>query len=110
LDEPSIGLHARDTERLLGILRSLQSKGNSIVVVEHDESMMRAADLVVDMGPGAGTLGGSVVAQGSLEEILDTPGSLTGKYLSPGYKMRAAELRSAKTIFRTSVQNSLSVD
>ena len=96
LDEPSIGLHARDTERLLGILRSLQSKGNSIVVVEHDESMMRAADLVVDMGPGAGTLGGSVVAQGSLEEILDTPGSLTGKYLSPGYKMRAGELRSVE--------------
>ena len=94
LDEPSIGLHARDTERLIEILRSLQSKGNSIVVVEHDESMMRAADLVVDMGPGAGTLGGSVVAQGSLEEILDAPGSLTGKYLSPGYRMRAEELRS----------------
>jgi excinuclease ABC subunit A len=93
LDEPSIGLHTRDTERLIAILKSLQSKGNSIVVVEHDESMMRAADLVVDMGPGAGTQGGMVVAQGNLEQILKTPDSLTGRYLRSDYRMHQTPRR-----------------
>jgi excinuclease ABC subunit A len=94
LDEPSIGLHSRDTERLIGILKSLRGQGNSIVVVEHDESMMRAADLVVDMGPAAGTQGGTVVAQGSLEEIIQSPGSLTGKYLAADYSMHQTLRRS----------------
>ena len=93
LDEPSIGLHARDTDRLIRILHSLRAKGNSIVVVEHDESMMKAADVVVDMGPGAGTLGGSVVAKGSLHQILQCPESLTGKYLQENYAMHQTQRR-----------------
>lgn len=94
LDEPSIGLHSRDTDRLIAILKSLREKGNSIVVVEHDESMMRAADLVVDMGPGAGTLGGQVVAKGSLTQILESSNSLTGKYLQSDYSMHQSTRRS----------------
>lgn len=94
LDEPSIGLHARDTQRLIAILESLKAKGNSVVVVEHDESMMRAASMVVDMGPGAGTQGGQVVAQGSLDQILACPESLTGKYLREDYTMHRTERRS----------------
>jgi excinuclease ABC subunit A len=94
LDEPSIGLHARDTQRLIAILESLKAKGNSIVVVEHDESMMRAASMVVDMGPGAGTQGGQVVAQGRLDQILACPDSLTGKYLREDYTMHRTTRRS----------------
>lgn len=94
LDEPSIGLHARDTQRLIAILESLKAKGNSVVVVEHDESMMRAASMVVDMGPGAGTQGGQVVAQGSLDQILASPESLTGKYLREDYTMHRTARRS----------------
>jgi len=94
LDEPSIGLHARDTQRLIAILESLKAKGNSIVVVEHDESMMRSANMVVDMGPGAGTQGGQVIAQGSLDEILASPVSLTGKYLRAEYTMQQRPPRS----------------
>ena len=93
LDEPSIGLHSRDTQRLISILRSLKAKGNSIVVVEHDESMMKAADVVVDMGPGAGTLGGKVVAQGSLSQVLLCQESLTGKYLQANYWMHQTDRR-----------------
>ena len=82
LDEPSIGLHQRDNERLLSTLKKLQALGNSVVVVEHDEDAIRAADMVIDMGPGAGSHGGEVVAQGSPADIMATAGSLTGYYLS----------------------------
>ena len=82
LDEPSIGLHQRDNDRLIGTLRHLRNLGNSVIVVEHDEDMIREADWVVDMGPGAGEHGGEVVAQGSPADILADPQSLTGQYLS----------------------------
>jgi excinuclease ABC subunit A len=82
LDEPSIGLHQRDNARLLGTLRRLRDLGNSVVVVEHDEETIRAADHIVDLGPGAGPRGGQIVAQGSIEEILRAKNSLTAEYLS----------------------------
>jgi excinuclease ABC subunit A len=81
LDEPTIGLHARDNEQLLATLEKLRSRGNSVVVVEHDEETMRRADFIVDLGPGAGVHGGQVVAAGTLKELLQHPESLTGKYL-----------------------------
>ena len=82
LDEPSIGLHQRDNDRLIGTLQHLRDIGNSVIVVEHDEDMIRAADHVIDMGPGAGIHGGRVMAQGSYEDVKATPASLTGQYLS----------------------------
>jgi excinuclease ABC subunit A len=82
LDEPSIGLHQRDNERLIEALTSLRDLGNTILVVEHDEDTIRRADYVLDLGPGAGRLGGAVVAQGTPAQIMATPGSLTGQYLS----------------------------
>lgn len=82
LDEPSIGLHPRDTENLIKVLRSLQRLGNTLVVVEHDEMIMRSADHIIDMGPLASYLGGEVIAEGTAEEITKNPRSLTGKYLS----------------------------
>ncbi|MCC2677188.1 MAG: uvrA1, partial [Ramlibacter sp.] len=81
LDEPSIGLHQRDNDRLIGTLQHLRDLGNSVLVVEHDEDMIRAADYVVDMGPGAGIHGGQVVAQGTPDEVLADPKSLTGRYM-----------------------------
>jgi excinuclease ABC subunit A len=82
LDEPSIGLHQRDNARLIDTLKRLRDLGNSVVVVEHDEEAIRAADYVVDMGPGAGRAGGQIVAEGTLADILASPDSLTGKYLA----------------------------
>ncbi len=82
LDEPSIGLHQRDNDRLVATLRHLRDIGNSVIVVEHDEDMIRAADHVIDMGPGAGIHGGRVMAQGSFDEVAATEASLTGQYLS----------------------------
>ncbi|PTM42697.1 excinuclease ABC subunit A [Bosea sp. 124] len=82
LDEPSIGLHQRDNERLLGTLRRLRDLGNTVIVVEHDEDAILTADYVVDVGPGAGIHGGEIVAQGTPQQILDNPDSLTGKYLT----------------------------
>ncbi|OWT75017.1 MULTISPECIES: excinuclease ABC subunit UvrA [unclassified Achromobacter] len=82
LDEPSIGLHQRDNDRLIGTLQHLRDLGNSVIVVEHDEDMIRSADYVVDMGPGAGEHGGQVVAQGTPDEVQDDPQSMTGQYLS----------------------------
>jgi len=82
LDEPSIGLHQRDNERLLGTLTRLRDLGNTVIVVEHDEDAIRLADYVVDIGPGAGVHGGEIVAQGSLDSVLKSPRSLTGQYLS----------------------------
>jgi excinuclease ABC subunit A len=81
LDEPSIGLHQRDNERLLATLRDLRDLGNTVIVVEHDEETIRAADHLIDLGPGAGRLGGHVVAEGSLDAIMAAPQSLTGAYL-----------------------------
>jgi len=81
LDEPSIGLHSRDTEKLIGVLQSLKALGNTVVVVEHDEMMMREADYVIDMGPYASHLGGEVVAAGNYQELIANSKSLTGKYL-----------------------------
>ncbi len=81
LDEPSIGLHQRDNERLLGTLRGLRDLGNTVIVVEHDEDTIRAADHVIDLGPRAGRLGGQVVAQGGVEDLMAAPESLTGRYL-----------------------------
>ncbi|MEO7064219.1 MAG: excinuclease ABC subunit UvrA [Dokdonella sp.] len=82
LDEPSIGLHQRDNERLLGTLRRLRDLGNTVIVVEHDEDAIRLADYIVDIGPGAGVHGGEIVAEGDIEAILAAPRSLTGQYLS----------------------------
>ena len=82
LDEPSIGLHQRDNDKLLATLRRLRDLGNTLIVVEHDEDTMRAADYIVDVGPGAGIHGGEIVAQGTLQQVMDTPESLTGQYLS----------------------------
>ncbi len=82
LDEPSIGLHQRDNDRLLVTLKRLRDLGNTVLVVEHDEDAIRAADYVVDMGPGAGVHGGAVVAAGTLQDVLDTPGSITADYLT----------------------------
>lgn len=82
LDEPSIGLHQRDNEKLLKTLEQLRDMGNTLVVVEHDEDTIRAADYIVDIGPGAGVHGGEVVAQGTVEDICACPRSITGDYLS----------------------------
>ncbi len=82
LDEPSIGLHQRDNDKLLATMRKLRNLGNTLIVVEHDEDTMRAADYIVDVGPGAGAHGGEIVAAGSLQEIMDCPRSVTGQYLS----------------------------
>ena len=82
LDEPSIGLHQRDNDKLLGTLKQLRDLGNTLIVVEHDEDTMRAADFIVDVGPGAGAHGGKIVAAGSLEDILACADSVTGQYLS----------------------------
>jgi len=82
LDEPSIGLHQRDNDKLIATLKHLKNLGNTLIVVEHDEDTMRAADHIIDIGPGAGELGGELVAQGSIEDIINCPTSLTGDYLS----------------------------
>ncbi|MEE8347960.1 MAG: excinuclease ABC subunit UvrA [Acidobacteriota bacterium] len=93
LDEPSIGLHARDTNRLLGALKELRDLGNTIVVVEHDEDTIRSADYLVDLGPGAGAAGGHVVAQGSLSDVLKQPESLTAEYLNGSRAISIPEMR-----------------
>ena len=93
LDEPSIGLHQRDNDRLIGTLVHLRDLGNSVLVVEHDEDMMRAADHLIDMGPGAGVHGGRVMAQGSYDEVRDNPVSPTGQYLSGTKKIEVPTKR-----------------
>ena len=87
LDEPSIGLHQRDNDKLLGTLKHLRDIGNTLIVVEHDEDTMRAADFIVDVGPGAGSRGGEIVEAGTMEEILANPKSITGQYLSGAKKI-----------------------
>ncbi|MEO8151573.1 MAG: excinuclease ABC subunit UvrA [Rhizobacter sp.] len=93
LDEPSIGLHQRDNDRLIGTLRHLRDIGNSVLVVEHDEDAIRAADHVIDMGPGAGVHGGHVIAQGKPQDVADSPASLTGRYLSRVLKIAVPKER-----------------
>ena len=93
LDEPSIGLHQRDNDKLLGTLKHLRDLGNSVIVVEHDEDTMREADFIVDIGPGAGEHGGEVVATGTAEEIMQNEASVTGAYLSGRIKIPVPEVR-----------------
>ncbi len=93
LDEPSIGLHQRDNDKLLGTLKHLRDLGNSVIVVEHDEDTMRAADYIVDIGPGAGEHGGEVVATGNAEEIMQNEKSVTGAYLSGRIKIPVPQER-----------------
>ena len=93
LDEPSIGLHPRDTHRLIKILHDLRDLGNTILVVEHDPDIMRAADRILDLGPGAGENGGKLVAEGTYNEILHNPNSLTGRYLSEDLRIQAPATR-----------------
>ncbi|CAD5373214.1 ATPase and DNA damage recognition protein of nucleotide excision repair excinuclease UvrABC [Rubrivivax sp. A210] len=99
LDEPSIGLHQRDNERLIGTLRHLRDLGNSVIVVEHDEDMIRSADHVVDMGPGAGVHGGRVMAAGTPQEVADNPESLTGRYLAQALRIAVPRQRRPATGF-----------
>ena len=93
LDEPSIGLHQRDNDKLLGALMHLKNLGNTLIVVEHDEDTMKAADFLVDIGPGAGEHGGKVVACGTPEEVMNNPDSITGAYLSGKLKIPVPEAR-----------------
>lgn len=93
LDEPSIGLHQRDNEKLLKTLVNLKNMGNTVIVVEHDEDAVRMADFVVDIGPGAGAHGGEIVAQGTPQEICDNPNSITGQYLTGALKIDVPETR-----------------
>ena len=95
LDEPSIGLHQRDNDRLIGTLRRLRDLGNSVIVVEHDEDTIRAADHILDLGPGAGVRGGQIVAQGTLEQIIATEKSLTGQYLAGRTRIPVPKHRTA---------------
>ncbi len=93
LDEPSIGLHQRDNDKLLETLKRLRDIGNTLLVVEHDEDTMRAADYIVDVGPGAGVHGGQIIAQGTAQEIMNDPSSLTGAYLSGALKIPVPKTR-----------------
>ena len=93
MDEPSIGLHQRDNSRLLSTLEGMRELGNTLIVVEHDEDTIRAADHIVDIGPVAGEHGGYVVAQGTLQDIIDTPDSITGQYLSGAKEISTPQVR-----------------
>ena len=93
LDEPSIGLHQRDNDKLLGTLKHLRDLGNTLIVVEHDEDTMRAADFIVDVGPGAGVHGGEIIAAGTVDDIIAAPRSITGQYLSGAKKIPLPEKR-----------------
>ena len=99
LDEPSIGLHQRDNDKLLAALKNLRDLGNTLIVVEHDEDTMREADWVVDIGPGAGSHGGEVVAAGTAEDIMKIPESVTGQYLSGAMKIPVPKMRKRATSY-----------
>ena len=99
LDEPSIGLHQRDNQKLLSTLKHLRDQGNTLIVVEHDEETMRAADVVVDIGPGAGAAGGQLVAQGTAQELMANPASITGRYLSGALRIPVPPRRRQPTGF-----------
>ncbi len=111
LDEPSIGLHQRDNDLLLDTLKHLRDLGNTLIVVEHDEDTMRAADYIVDIGPGAGVNGGRVVATGTAEDIMNTPGSVTGDYLAGRKKVPVPEKRrpgnGKRLVIRGAAENNL---
>ena len=115
LDEPSIGLHQRDNDKLLDTLRRLRDIGNSVLVVEHDEDTMRAADFIVDVGPGAGVHGGEIIAAGTIDDIIAAPRSITGQYLSGAKKIPLPEKRRAGNgkslkIFGAAENNLLHID
>ena len=93
LDEPSIGLHQRDNEKLIKTLKNLKDLGNTVIVVEHDEEAIRCADFIIDIGPGAGVHGGEICAKGSLEDILKNKKSITAKYLSGKKQIKAPKKR-----------------
>ncbi len=97
LDEPSIGLHQRDNSKLLETLRELSDLGNTLIVVEHDEDTIRQADWLCDLGPGAGLEGGTIVANGPPEEVMNAPESVTGAYLSGKRKISVPEKRKKPT-------------
>ncbi|MCX8113434.1 MAG: hypothetical protein N3E49_09645, partial [Bacteroidia bacterium] len=103
LDEPSIGLHQRDNQRLLNTLKGLRDLGNTVIVVEHDEETIRTADFIVDIGPGAGKHGGSIVATGSVEDICAHPDSITGQFLSGRRTIAVPTRRRTPTGFLTIV-------
>jgi excinuclease ABC subunit A len=106
LDEPSIGLHQRDNARLLGTLRQLRDLGNTVIVVEHDEETMRAADHLIDLGPGAGRHGGHVIAAGTVDEVEKNPASLTGRYLSGALRIEVpAERRAVRKGYALRVEH-----
>ncbi|MFC3173126.1 excinuclease ABC subunit UvrA [Novosphingobium bradum] len=105
LDEPSIGLHQRDNDMLLATLRRLRDLGNTVIVVEHDEDAIRTADHVVDLGPGAGVHGGEIVAQGTLQDILDSEDSLTGQYLSGRRRIEVPQERRKGNGHKITVEN-----
>jgi excinuclease ABC subunit A len=115
LDEPSIGLHQRDNERLIQTLEHLRTIGNTLIVVEHDEETMRAADHIIDIGPGAGEHGGHLVAQGTLEDIMRVPESITGQYLSGSRQIRVPSRRRAgnghnATVYGATANNLKDID
>lgn len=114
LDEPSIGLHQRDNDKLLNALRRLRDLGNSVIVVEHDEDTMRAADYIIDIGPGAGEHGGEVVACGTAEDLMKNPESITGAYLSGRLSIPVPEKRRASdrvlTVYGAGVNNLKNID
>jgi len=101
LDEPSIGLHQRDNDRLISTLRRLRDLGNSVIVVEHDEDTIRAADFVLDLGPGAGVRGGEIIAQGTVAEVLENPASLTAQYLTRKLRIPVPKRRVVPTQWLT---------
>ncbi|MCX6927904.1 MAG: excinuclease ABC subunit A, partial [Verrucomicrobia bacterium] len=115
LDEPSVGLHPRDTERLVRLLQQLRKAGNTVVVVEHESSVIRAAEQIVDLGPGHGATGGEVVFQGPYEQLLKSKGSLTGEYLSGRKRIevprrRAIEVAQAPRLSRGGSSAALRID
>src|SRR5690606_30521263 len=91
LDEPTVGLHARDASRLLDLLRELAGRGNTVLVVEHDPTVIQGADHLIDMGPGAGANGGAILASGTVEEVLASPDSLTARFLRRRLDPRARQ-------------------
>ncbi len=103
LDEPSIGLHPRDNDMLIANLKKLRDVGNTLIVVEHDEDIMRESDYIIDIGPGAGVHGGNIVATGNFKEICDNPNSVTGPYLS-GQKTVIVDSKKRKKIKYLSIK------
>lgn len=108
LDEPSIGLHQRDNDRLINTLKEMRDLGNTLIVVEHDDDTMRSADYLVDVGPGAGSHGGEIVAQGTPKQVMKDKNSLTGQYLSGKKKIDVPEYRREVTKKKISIKGAKS--